>query len=370
MAPPSPAPFARTMKVLVMQQKRVGDVLASSLLCENLRRHIPQVEIHFLAHRQATAVLQGNPHIDHVHACAARSPLSRQWRLAAELRRQRYDVVIDVYAKTESLLLVAGCRARRSIGYRKWYTRLVYTDPVQRVAQPAHGLPLAIEHRLQLLEPLLGSLPIGQLATRPRLYIDARERDDARAFLAGHGITTDRPLLMIGALGSEPAKSYPLPAMARLLDRIAGRCDAQLLFNCLPEQRAEVESLYRLCAAPTRAHIVMQALPQGLRQFIAVLGECRALIGNEGGAVNMARALDVPTFSIFSPWIPKQHWGFDHEPQHPAVHLEDFAPGSFEGRSTADLRQHVDALYAQFRPEWIEPALDRFLATLCEPTSA
>jgi heptosyltransferase II len=287
--------------------------------------------------------------------------------LGRDLRQARYDVVIDVYGKRESLLLVAACRAGRSIGYRKWYTGLFYSDPVERAPRARHGLPLAIEHRLALLAPLIGGSGIDGLATQPRLYVAAQEHEAARTFLAGHGIAGDRPPLMIGALGSSADKTYPLPAMARLLDRIAERVRAPLLFNCLPSQRAEVEALYRLCAAPTRAQIVADAYTAGLREFIAVLAQCRALVGNEGGAVNMARALDVPSFSIFSPWIGKEVWGSADDRRHPGVHLGDFAPERLAGRSSAALRRAAPALYREFRPDWIEPPLQRFLAELEAP---
>lgn len=357
------AGHATPMKVLVMQQKMLGDVLTSSLLCENIKARLPTSDVHFLAHAPGLAVLQANPHIDRVHACAPRSPWRQRRALARALRAERYDAVIDVYGKWESLALVIGARAKRSIGYRKWYTRFVYSDPVPRVAASAHGLPLAIEHRLDLLAPLLGSLDYGSLATRPRLYLTAEERIAARAFLDAHRVPRDRPIVMVSALGSEPRKTYPLPAMARLLDRIATRSEAMLLFNCLPTQRPEAEALHALCAPATRSRIIVDAFPRSLREFIGVLSECSALFGNEGGAVNMARALDLPTFSLFSPWIPKSVWGSD-DPRHPAVHLADFAPALLAGRSTATLKRDATTLYAAFRPESIEPMLDAFLIQL------
>lgn len=351
------------MRVLVMQQKMVGDVLTSSILCENLRRFVPGAELHFVVHSGAAPVLQGNPYIDHVHAYPARSRWAAKQALADKLRTLKFDALIDVYGKWESLQLVRHCRAERSITYRKWYSRGFYTDTVARVAHSKFGLPLAIEHRLQLLQPLLGTLDPSKWVHRPRLYVSDSERNGARGFLAMHGISPSRPLLMISALGSDMSKSYPLPAMAQLLDRIVAHSDAQLLFNCLPNQRAEVEALFALCNARTRGRIALDAYPQGLREFIAVLAECDGLFGNEGGAVNMARALDVPSFCIFSPWISRQVWDINDDGLHAAVHVADFAPTLLAALSTAERKRRSEDLYAAFHPKWIEPALDAFLAT-------
>lgn len=352
------------MRVLVMQQKMIGDVLTSGLLAENLRHLLPGVEVHFLAHSHTHAVLQGNPHIAALHGYAANAPWGRKARLAATLRGIGFEALIDVYGKLESLLLTARIAARRSIGYAKWYTRAVYSDPVVRPEHSVWDLPLAIEHRLRLLEPLTGRLDRQQLAVQPRLYVDDAEHAGARAFLVRHGIDLDRPLLMVGALGSSEDKTYPLPAMARLLDRIASRCDAQLLFNCLPSQRPRAAELATLCAPSTRGRIVVDAAPDGLRDLIAVLAQCRALFGNEGGAANMARALDVPSFSIFSPQIPRAVWA-SQDPMHPSVHLAAFAPECFDP-ARARQRPPGPWLYERFDPAWIEPALDAFISTHLE----
>lgn len=354
------------MRVLVMQQKMVGDVLSSGLLAENLRRLLPACEVHFLAHSHTHAVLQGNPHIACVHGYAASATWGEKLRVGGALRDIGFDALIDVYGKLESLLLTPRIGARRSIGYRKWYTRAVYSDPVVRAQRSAWDLPLAIEHRLRLLEPLSGPLERSQLAVQPRLYVGDAEHARARSFLVGHGIDLDRPVLMVGALGSSEDKTYPLPAMARLLDRTATRCEAQLLFNCLPAQRARAAELAALCAPHTRGRIVIDAIPDGLRDFIAVLAQCRALFGNEGGAANMARALDVPSFSIFSPQIPQSVWA-SQDPLHPSVHLAAFAPEHFDP-ARARQRPPGPWLYESFDPAWIEPALDAFVSTHLERT--
>ena len=52
--------------------------------------------------------------------------------------------------------------------------------------------------------------------------------------------------------------------------------------------------------------IYFDVFGETLRDFLAITYHCDALIGNEGGAINMAKALNVPTFTIFSPWIKKE----------------------------------------------------------------
>jgi heptosyltransferase-2 len=61
-----------------------------------------------------------------------------------------------------------------------------------------------------------------------------------------------------------------------------------------------------LCKPATQKNVFFEVFGKSLREFMAITSHCDALIGNEGGAVNMAKALDIPTFSIFSPQIKNQ----------------------------------------------------------------
>jgi hypothetical protein len=49
---------------------------------------------------------------------------------------------------------------------------------------------------------------------------------------------------MIGVLGSEWYKTYPLEKMAELLDFTVKETKASLLFNYIPNQKAEALELY------------------------------------------------------------------------------------------------------------------------------
>ena len=50
----------------------------------------------------------------------------------------------------------------------------------------------------------------------------------------------------------------------------------------------------RVCVHP-------EVYGQNLREFLALLSQMNYLVGNEGGAVNMAKALNIPTFTLFFP---------------------------------------------------------------------
>ncbi len=54
------------IRVLVIQQKMIGDVLISSLLCKNLKLWNPKIHIDYIINRHTLDVIRNNPFIDEI----------------------------------------------------------------------------------------------------------------------------------------------------------------------------------------------------------------------------------------------------------------------------------------------------------------
>ena len=136
---------------------------------------------------------------------------------------------------------------------------------------------------------------------------------------------------MISVLGSgDSARLIPWQQMAKIIDAVVDHTNGQILFNYIPKQIHEAKAVYNFCKAETKSKIFFDVFGKSLREFLCITHHCTALIGNEGGAVNMAKALNIPTFTIFSPWIKKEAWSmFEDGKSHVSVHLSDYQPQLF-----------------------------------------
>lgn len=338
----------------------IGDVLTSSILCEALKTRFPESEVHYLINSHTAAVVAHHPYIDqliyYTPAIEKSSRLQRQLR--QQLYDQKYDVVIDVYSKLGSARMARATRAKMIIGYKKWYTRRAYTHTFSynEVANTEAGL--AIENRMKLLQAIDSNFPE---ALKPKIYLTDEEIAFAKAQLDQHQLLDKKPLFMIGVLGSGPEKTYPLQQLAPILDTLVANTSGQLLFNYIPNQLEQVEVLYKYCNAETQKHIHLDVYGKSLRAFMALTYHCDALIGNEGGAVNMAKALGVPTFAIFSPWIKKQAWALYENDQNVAVHLADLQPEYYTSPNYKKLKKNVNFYYQEFKSTFIIDRLQAFL---------
>jgi len=250
--------------------------------------------------------------------------------------------------------------ANIKIGYYKKHSSFIYSNPFKRLKLPEHNASLAIENRMHLLKPL----DISFKNISPKIYLQQSEIDNAKKLLKSYSIDVLNPLFMIAVLGSSPKKTYPAKYMANLLDLIVSETsNAQLLFNYIPNQLTQAKEIFDLCLPITQKQIVFELYGKNIREFLALTFHCNALIGNEGGAVNMAKAIQVSTFIIFNPSLNKANWFGDSEnDKNVAVHLSDYIT---YGENDKDLaKQNPEVYYSKFKPTFIAPKLTKFLSNI------
>ena len=336
----------------------IGDVLMSSILFESIKREYPNAELHYVLNSYTFPAVEHHPFIDKYHIVTDVMDKSSValFELIKQLRREQFDVVIDAYGKISSLLITVFSGAKVKIGYQKYYTKLLYTHALERYTTSQKGDMLAVENRMLLLS----KIGIDYKKITPKIYLQEKEKDNVKLLLEGFGINFNLPLYMISVLGSDMQKTYPFEYMASLLDNIiAKEPQAQLLFNYIPSQKKQAQEILSLCNKVTQNCVYFDVLGKSLREFMAITFCCDAMIGNEGGAVNMAKALDKDCFIVFSPQINKDSWFVETGSKHVAVHLSDYEKHGKEERELA--KKDSFPFYKKLQPELIIPKLNAFL---------
>ena len=350
------------MKILIIQQKMIGDVLTSSILFEALKEKYPASELHYLINTHTLPVVENNPFIDKIILFdpSIDGKASGMVPMLKKIKKQEYDIVIDVYSKISTAMITAFSGAKQRISYYKKYTAGAYTHKYELATKMKTSAGLAIENRMLLLQAISKNFP---LELKPKIYLLEDEKTAAENLLRKAGVSKDKPLLMISILGSSSEKTYPLKYMAQILEWIVVRLpDAQLLFNYIPSQEREAKELYKLCSKEVQKHIFIDVYGKNLRECMAISSQCDAVIGNEGGAINIAKALNTPTLAIFSPWIKKEAWNGYENKLNVAAHLKDYRPEVF--RNSENIRRYQKDMYRKFEPQLMLPKIMLFLEEL------
>lgn len=336
------------MKILVIQQKRIGDVLTSTIICNNLKAKFPNAVIDYMCYPNSVDVLKENPSIDNIIPLSnnVRKSTPSLFKFIFKIRSNKYDVVIDVYSKLETNLITLFSGAKYKVSYRKWYTKAFYNYTYERLdaVESEHGL--AIENRLMLLKPFISEKITN---VKPKIFLKDSEINNAKTLLNSHQVDSEKPLIMFGILGSETYKTYPLEGMAKIIDFTVAKTKGTIIFNYVPFQKNLALEVYNYCSEETKKHIKLDLYSTELREFLALLSQCEMLIGNEGGAVNMAKALDVPTFSIFTPSVRKETWQlFENEAKNASIHLKDLKPEIYEQFTEQQIKDRTFEYYAEY----------------------
>jgi len=349
------------LKILVIQQKMIGDVLTSTIICESLKKQYPDARIDYLVNSGTIPVIQGNPFLDTIieFKNEYRENKKKLFSFLQQIKRKEYDMVIDAYGKLESNLISLFSKAPKKVSFYKWYTQFLYTQTIHRKKKSLTNASIAIENRLRLV---VSEENISKQIFKPKIFLTEEEKERALAYLTSNAIATDKQLIMISVLGSQPSKSLPFEYMAKIIDEIVSVTDAQILFNYIPSQEKDAHTIYSLTTLKTQNNIHLDVFAKNLRGFLAVLSHCDILVGNEGGAVNMAKALNIPTFTVFSPWIDKNDWNiFEDGKKHMSVHLKDYKPLLFEDKTSKELKKQSLELYSDFSNTLFSNQLQEFL---------
>ena len=195
-------------------------------LVRALRREYPQARLVYLVEADAAPVVRHNPHLDEVIVAPRSRGLRRiadDLRLARRLRRERFDVAIDLHGGPRSGWLAFASGARERIGYaipgRGWmYTRTV---PRPRALRPRHS----VVNQWDLLEALPGWRGGEPQPDRDAVEMPLDPAADGRmaARLAGAGIGDRDDLIVVHVSAGNRFRRWPESFFVSLVIELAGR---------------------------------------------------------------------------------------------------------------------------------------------------
>ncbi|HLV91772.1 MAG TPA: glycosyltransferase family 9 protein [Aequorivita sp.] len=346
-------------KILVIQNKRIGDVLISSVIANNIKKVFPESEVTYFVYDYTTGVLENNPNIDRIIPVNEKElkKIPNLLKTIARVRKEKYDIIFDPYSKFQSRIICLFSGSPYRIGLKRAHKKLklpFYTHPISFLEKRSTNCGKAIEDRINLISSVF-KLESPEYA--PKIFITKQEEKYNKID------SLKSPVIMLGILGSTPQKSMPYEYMTEIVDYITDSYSGTILFNYAPYQKEEMKKIYEMCKNKDR--INTDIYEDSIRGFITLMNKCDILISNEGGSVHITKALERPTFTIYSPYVNKEHWcSFEDGDQHDSIHLLEENPNLFKSFTLEERRkieENPHSLYKQLTPEMILKKLKPFL---------
>lgn len=347
-------------KILVIQNKRIGDVLIVSVIAQNMKKIYPDSKIDYLVYDYTVGVIENNPSIDNIITVNERElkKFGSLNRLTKEIRDSEYDIIFDPYAKLQSRLICLSSKAPLRISFKKRNRNTLlpfYTHTVPFLNKKTKNCGKVIEDRINLVRTFF-DIEEEDIDYEPKIVLTEEEQQYNKLD------KYDKPCIMLGVLGSTPQKSMPYEYIVTLIDHITKHYNVNVLFNYAPHQKEDALSIYEQCA--NKDQIIIDIYEDSIRGFITLMNKCALLVGNEGGTIHISKALDKPTFTIFSPYVLKEHWAsFEDGKKHTSIHLLEEKPNLFsiDREERRKIEEDPSFMYKQLTPELIIPKLERFL---------
>lgn len=284
----------RIERILLIQLRRLGDVVLSTALLDDLHRALPDAKIDMLVGRHAAPLVAGHPLIRSRIIIEDRGTLGT----ARLIRETSYDAVFDVQGSMRTAMITRASGAPLRVGWKVRAAPLAYTHALARGGAPEY----VVRRRRRLLE--LVGIPVGE--SLPRIALTAHERLQGEADLRSAGAPLAGQRVAFALVTSSPARDWPVERFATLANALLDRGITVIVLTAgTPD--AIVGRMRALCPRAILVSGLDGARDREMRRFLGVLACCDVLLSGDTGPAHMADALGVPRVTLYGPTTPDNY---------------------------------------------------------------
>lgn len=287
-------------RILLIKPSAVGDIVHTLPVLVRLRERYPDAQIDWFVTPENADLVCHHPALSNLVLFDRRryARFGREWfatkgvvNLLRTLRRNRYDLVIDLHGQLRSALFTMATRAAARVGFEK--TRegawLVYSHHIPLLAESVHAVD-----RYLWLGRVLGFEP-GEPDFR--IYVPPTAEARVDELLVAHGLA-GRPLALLVPGTVWQTKHWRVEGFAGVARHLLRREFAVVLGGA-PKDRSRVKEVAALC--PAACDLAGQTT---LAEMISLVRRAAVCVTNDSGSMHLATAFGRPLVSIFGPTSP------------------------------------------------------------------
>jgi heptosyltransferase-3 len=220
------------------------------------------------------------------------------FRLARQLRRERYDLVFDLRTGDRGGILAFLARAPVKVAFagdgafwrRYVFTRLIRQDEIRVTPPPTHP---GADQSLRLVAPI----GVGTPDSRPKLYVTEQAARNIHRLLAAEELTDNARFVTVNPFSRWKYKEWGYGKWVDVLDRIRDRYGLPALVVGSKEEAEAAAGITARCRAGARS----VAGKTTLGELAALLSRSSLHMGVDSAAPHIAYAVDTPSITIFGP---------------------------------------------------------------------
>ena len=296
-------------KILVTRLKFIGDVVLTTPLITTLKINFPSSEIFYMAEAETSTLLQRNPDLSGIIPLDFKLSSWEYLKFIHRLRKEKFDIVIDLFGNPRSALLsfLSGAKIRIGGDFRgrgRLFTHRIREHQERRDQ---------ISYHLGFIE----NNEIKNFYKKTKIFLTPSEEEAALKILTETGVDIKSRMIGIYPGATWPAKRWFPEKYAALADLLFSRLDAQVIFF---QGKNDEKIIQQIIAESKRSHFYLDT--HNLRITAALIDSLDLFISNDCGLMHIAPAVGTKTIGLFGPGEDDIWFPYSREDGHVAIRKE------------------------------------------------
>ena len=298
-------PKKEPQNIIIRMPTWFGDLVMATPLLQDVKSKWPNAHLTAMCQSNVAPLLQNNPFIDEIYSYTKPSAWIPRWHHTAvikALQLGKYDLgILLPHSFSARWWFWRGQVANRIAFKGSFSDWLIYSDILLDKAVPFPS-NYESQHLVRTYKALLEPMGIPISETNPKLYLSHEEIENAHQLLASYGINPEKNII----IGINPGAAYG-SAKCWLPDRFRGVTEMLL-------QDPRVAILYfgdnngtplvnEICHG-IGDKVINLAGKTSIRQLMALIKQCTAVLTNDSGPMHITSALGVPLVALFGSTSP------------------------------------------------------------------
>jgi len=316
---------AEFSRILLIKPSALGDVVHTIPVLVKLRARYPRARIDWLITPENAEVVRHHPALSNVVLFARRefSKPGQRWRatlgffdLLKQIRRAKYDLVVDMHGQVRSALfaLVSGARVRIGFDRPIEFSRTISAEhdlknvPNRGWRGAREGSWIAYTHRIPIptldVHAIDRYLWVGELLgfnddpPDLKIHLPSEAIFKVQQLLEQHGVPADMPLIVLVPGTIWETKHWTIEGFAGVAREFLRERFAVVLAGTKRDQQ---RCRQIAAAAPGTCNLSGKTTPA---ELAALIRRAEVAVTNDSGSMHVAASLDKPMVSVFGPTNP------------------------------------------------------------------